>query len=147
MEIEKNTEYWDNLSPPLCPNEYEISLYKKYVKGCSPVCLLGMTKDMQPLCDYMVELHPTKQSKPVIEKNWNEFEEYADAIIGDGVINLEGMQLVEKMLKRCNKLVCRVFLKKFSWMKYATHFPQEFPNAKIVISTQQDVAMVVWELN
>jgi hypothetical protein len=30
-------------------------------------------------------------------------------------------------------------------MKYATHFPQEFPNAKMVIPTQEDIAMVVWE--
>ena len=145
MEIEKNTDYWQNLKPPLSPNDYEIDLYKKHIKGYFPVCLLGMTKGLQPFCDYMVDLHPVNQPKTVLNKNWNEFEEYAGAIMGDGVLNLEGLQLAEKLLTRCNKLVCRVFLKKLSCMKYATHFPQEFPNAKIVIPTQEDIAMVVWE--
>ena len=121
MEIEKNTDYWQNLKPPLSPNDYEIDLYKKHIKGYFPVCLLGMTKGLQPFCDYMVDLHPVNQPKTVLNKNWNEFEEYAGAIMGDGVLNLEGLQLAEKLLTRCNKLVCRVFLKKLSCMKYATH--------------------------
>ena len=31
MEIEKNTDYWQNLKPPLSPNDYEIDLYKKHI--------------------------------------------------------------------------------------------------------------------
>jgi hypothetical protein len=141
----KDLEHWLDKDPPLSPNEYEIELYKHHSKGHGPVCLLGMTKQLQPLCDYMVDLYPIKQTKPVLKMNWNDFDQYADLIIGDGVINLEGLQLVNKLLKNCNKLICRVFLEKFSWMKYATHFPKEFPGSSLVIPTQENIAIVIWE--
>jgi|LakMenE18May11ns_1017448.scaffolds.fasta_scaffold9018040_1 hypothetical protein len=141
----KDLNYWQNLSPPMCPNSYEIELYHHHVKGCGPVCLLGMTKQLQHLCEYMIDLHPIKQDRPVLRKNWNEIDTYSEAFIGDGVLNLEGLQLVDKLLKNCEKLVFRVFLKKFSWMKYEKHFPDKFPNAKFVIPTQEDIAIVVWE--
>ena len=104
-----------------------------------------MTKELQHLCDYMIDLHPIKQTKPVIKKNWNSFNEYVGCIIGDGVLNLEGLQLVDKLISKCDKLICRVFLEKFSWMKYAKHFPKEFVNAKFVIPTQENICVVVWE--
>lgn len=143
--MNKDIEHWQNLQPPLCPNLYEIEIYKHHVKGYGPVCLLGMTKNLQDLCEYMVDINPIKQSKPVIKQNWNEFNGYAEAIIGDGVLNLEGLQLVEKLNKICKKLICRVFLKKFDWMKYATYFPTNFPNSSIVIPTQKDISIVIWE--
>lgn len=143
--IKKDTEHWQNLNPPLCPNEYEVALYKHHTKGLKPICLLGMTERLQPLCDFMVDLYPIKQTKPVFQKNWNVIDEQAEAIIGDGVLNLEGLNLVEKLIKSYKKLVFRVFLKKFSWMKYATHFPDHFPNADLVIPTQEDIAIVIWE--
>lgn len=141
----KDIEYWQNLKPPMCPNEYEVEIFKHHTKSLKPVCLLGMTKNLQNLCDFMVDLFPTKQEKLVIQQNWNDFEKPCEAIIGDGIINLEGLQLVEKLTKCSNKLVFRVFLKKFSWMKYAQHFPTEFPGSKLVIPTQENIAIVVWE--
>jgi hypothetical protein len=141
----KDVDHWQNQKPPLCPNPYEIELYSYHSNGLKPVCLLGMTKELQFLCDYMVDLYPIPQNKPVIEGDWNDINDKVGVMIGDGITNLEGLQLVDKLLKNCNRLVCRVFLKKFSWMKYAKHFPNEFPNAKFVIPTQEDIAIVVWE--
>lgn len=138
-------KHWVDRSPPFCPNEYEIELYKHHVKGFSPVCLLGMTKELQFLCNFMVDDDPSLQDKPVINIDWNKYQENSEVIIGDGVLNLEGIQLVDKLMKYCKKLVCRVFLKKFDWMKYAKHFPNEFPNSKLVIPTQKDIVMVIWE--
>jgi len=145
--IKKDTEHWLGKGPPLSPNEYEIEIYRHHVRGYSPVCLLGMTDELQPICDFMVDLYPIKQTKPVLEMNWNDYNQPVNVIIGDGVLNLEGLQLVDKLLNNCNKLICRVFLKKFSWMKYATHFPIKFPAAKFVIPTQDNIVMVVWEKN
>jgi hypothetical protein len=143
--IINDAEHWKNLFPPLCPNVYEIELYKHHSKGYGPICLLGMTKELQNLCDFMVDLYPTNQQKPVIKENWNNLKEYAEVVIGDGVLNLEGLQLVDKLINRYEKLIFRVFLKKFPWMKYATHFPQEFPGASLVIPTQEHIAMVIWD--
>lgn len=142
--IKNDVEYWQNLKPPMCPNEYEIELYKHHIKGLKPVCLLGMTEQLRPFCDFMVDFHPVPQNKPVLKQDWNELKEPAQAIIGDGVLNLEGLQLIQK-LNNYKKLIFRVFLKKFSWMKYATHFPNEFPNASLVIPTQENIAIVIWE--
>lgn len=143
--IKEDIDYWQNLKPPMCPNAYEIELYAHHTKGFKPVCLLGMTKELQFLCDYMIDLHPIQQSKPVYQKNWKNFSENAEIIIGDGVLNLEGLSLVDILIGKCKKLIFRVFLKKFSWMKYATYFPDNFPNASFVIPTQENIAIVVYE--
>lgn len=141
----KDIEYWQNLSPPLCPNSYEVELYRHHSKGYGPVCLLGMTKELQPLCEFMIDLHPVQQYKPVIKSDWRDIKEFAEVFIGDGVVNLEGLDLVNDLLKIAEKVVIRVFLKKFPWMKYATHFPNKFPGSSLVIPTQEDIAMVIWE--
>ena len=145
MKPTEDSEHWQNLSPPLCPNDYEVEIYKHHSIGHGIVGLLGMTNKLQKICSFMVDLNPTHQTKPVIKCDWNDLHEYADVIIGDGVLNLEGLQLANRLLNKYQKLICRVFLKKFSWMKYATHFPQKFPDAKLVIPTQEDIAIVVWE--
>lgn len=145
MKPTEDTKYWLNLQPPLCPNDYEVEIFRHHTKGLGPVCLFGMTEKLQPLCDFMVDLNPIAQTKPVIKCDWNNFTGYSEAIIGDGVINLEGIQLVEKLLKNYEKIIFRVFLEKFTWMKYATYFPKEFPGSNLVIPTQENIAIVVWE--
>lgn len=145
MKPTEDAEHWKNLSPPLCPNEYEVELYKLHSRGYGPICLLGMTKNLQNICDFMVDLNPSPQSKPVIKCDWNNLTEHAEVVMGDGVINLEGLQLINKLFDNYNKIICRVFLKKFPWMKYASHFPQKFPTASLVIPTQDDIVMAIWE--
>ena len=76
---------------------------------------------------------------------WADFTGLAGTIIGDGVLNLAGIELAEKLLPRCDRLVCRVFQRKLEGMKYATHFPTLYPGASRIISTQTDVAIVVWD--
>lgn len=143
MNFDQN--HWFGKNPPMSPNEYEVEIYRHYCKGYKPVCLLGMTEQLQPLCDYMVELYPLPQTKPVIKLDWNDISESCDVIIGDGVLNLEGIQLANKLRTLCKRLVCRVFLDKFEWMKYSKYFPKEFPGASLVIPTQKNIAIVVWE--
>lgn len=144
-ELLKDTEHWQSLKPPLSPNEDEIRIYEEQCKGSGPICLLGMTKELIHICDYMVDMTPIPQKKPVIKSNWKDFGGLAGTVIGDGVLNLAGPDLVEKLLKKCDRLVCRVFTRKLEGMKYATHFPNSFPGAKKTIQTQQDVVMVIWD--
>jgi hypothetical protein len=137
--------HWQNLSPPSCPNEEETSLYKKLIGDSTPVCLLGMTKELVPFCDVAVDLNPHKIDKPIIKGNWADLTGSYGAIIGDGVLNLMGLEFVPQMLQLAPKLVCRVFMKKLPEMKYAQIFPTEFPGSKSVIITQPDIAIVSWE--
>ena len=139
-----DTQHWQNLRPPLAPNEYEVEIYRHHSRGMGAVCLLGMTKSLIPLCDFMVDLNPIPQEKLVVKNDWAELKVRPNVILGDGVLNLSGMGLVEKLLSASDKVVCRVFLRKLEGMKYAQHFPTEFPGAELVIPTQDDVAMVVW---
>ncbi len=141
----KDTNHWQNLNPPLSPNEYEVEMYRHHTKRYGPVCLLGMTKELIPFCDFMVDLNPIHQEKPVIKCDWTKITQDSEVIIGDGVLNLCGLDLVKDLLKITNKLICRVFLQKLEGMKYATHFPKEFPGSSIVIPTQENVVMVIWE--
>jgi len=139
-----DTQHWQNLIPPLAPNEHEVAMYRHHSRGHRPICLLGMTKNLIPMCDYMVDLSPIPQERPVIKCDWNELEENASVVLGDGVLNLCGVELAHKMLNIAEKVIFRVFLKKFEGMKYAQFFPREFVDADLVIPTQKDVVMVVW---
>lgn len=144
-KMKEYIEYWQDMPPPMSPNEYEVEIYRHHCKGHKSVCLLGMTKKLQEFCDFMVDLNPIEQNKPVVKCDWNLMDNNSEVCIGDGVLNLEGLQLVDKLLKKCDKLVTRVFLKKFSWIRYATHFPNSFPNASLIIPTQEDISIVIWE--
>lgn len=106
--------------------------------------MLGMTRQLVHLCDYMVDLNPLPQERPVVKSDWSSFNGMAEAVVGDGVLNLVGIGLVPKIISMCDLFVCRVFLRKFEGMRYATHFPESFPDSSKVITTQPDVVMVVW---
>lgn len=144
-----DANHWVGKAPPFSPNKYEIELYRHHTKGYGPICLFGMTKSLQPLCDFMIDINPSPQEKPVIKMDWNDYKGegnlYSEVVIGDGILNLEGIQLAETIMRYCEKLICRVFLKKFEWMIYAEHFPQKFPGSSLLIPTQEDIAIVVWE--
>jgi len=138
-------EHWHNLKPPLSPNEYEISLYKKLIGDSSPVCLLGMTKELVNLCDVAIDIHPINIGKPTICDNWENISGTFGAVIGDGIPNLTGLDYVKKVLSVSEKFICRVFMKKQIGMKYATLFLTEFPDNSYLEVTQQDIAMVMWK--
>jgi len=141
----QDTQYWQGLMPPLAPNEEEVGIYEEMCREYGPVVMLGMTKELVRVCEYMVDLNPIPQPKPVLKSDWSEFSGLAGTIIGDGVLNLTGLGLVRTLSDRCDRLVCRVFLKRFDGMKYATHFPSSFSGARRVIATQPDIAIVVWD--
>lgn len=140
----QDTPHWQNLRPPLAPNAEEVKIYEKLCEN-GPVVMLGMTKELVHLCEYMVDLNPIPQKKPVIKSDWTGFQGLSGTIIGDGVLNLAGIGLVNELLPRCDRMVCRVFLRKLEGMKYATHFPTSFHGASKVITTQKDVVIVVWD--
>jgi hypothetical protein len=140
-----DTQHWQNLKPPLSPNEYEIELFKLHINGLHPVCLLGMTKELIPLCDFMVDINPIPQNKPIIKLDWKDLDKKSSVIIGDGVLNLAGIELIDHLLKLTDKIVCRVFLKKLEDMKYAQYFPQKFLGAELIIPTQENIIMVIWD--
>ena len=136
--------HWQNLRPPLAPNSDEVKIYENLCDQ-GPVVMLGMTKELIHLCEYMEDLNPIPQSKPVVKSDWAGFQGLAGTVIGDGVLNLAGIGLVDELLPKCDRVVCRVFLKKLDGMKYATHFPTSFPGSSRIIPTQTDVAIVVWD--
>lgn len=142
----KDNSHFFNLSmPPYGPNPYEVKIYEQEIEKRSPVCLLGLTSSLRHLCDYMVDWTEIETNKPLIVCDWREMDLKSEVMIGDGPVNLYGLDFVDKMMTLTNKFVTRVFLKKLEKMKYATFFPTDFPNAKKIIRTQEDIAIVVWE--
>jgi hypothetical protein len=143
-----DVQHWQNLKPPLAPNEAEIEIYREYIGDSKPVCLLGMTKELVPLCDFAVDLNPLNIGKPTIKSDWNDLEETSEVIIGDGILNFTGFQFVEKALSISKKLICRIFMAKQLGMKYATYFPKqpEFPGTYKLTHTQENIVIVMWSL-
>lgn len=140
-----DTSHFLNLPVPYAPNAAEVLIYQKEIDNNSPVCLLGLTPSLRHLCDYMVDLAKIETEKPLIICDWWKMDMKSEVIIGDGVLNLYSVDFVDKMMGLTKKFVTRVFLKKLEKMKYATFFPNDFPNAKKVIHTQNDIAMVVYD--
>lgn len=141
----QDKDHWVNLKPPLSPNDYEIEIYRHHIKGLKPVCLLGTTKKLIPLCDFMVDLSPSDNlEKEVLKCDWRSFGKFSEVVVGDGVLNLEGQDLVYDLLKFTKKVICRVFLKKLEGMKYAKYFPNSFLDAELVIPTQENVVIAIW---
>ena len=147
MDLIDDTKHWQNLLPPLCPNEDEVALFKKAIGGRKPVYLLGLTKQLLDLCDVAIDLNPLPVNKPTLQLDWNDLKGFqAEVVIGDGVLNLVSIDM-DNLAKLTKRFVCRVFLRKHAGMKYATLFPNEFPKATSVTCTQEGVALVVWDFD
>lgn len=138
--LPKDIEHWQNLKPPLAPNQEEVRLYEGWAKGC--VLLLGETKELAHLCHRALDMYPSSIAD---QGNWFDINAYYDTIIGDGVINLAGMELIDAVRPHCKRFVTRVFTTKHEGMKYATFFPTEFPNSTREIVTQVGCMFVVYE--
>jgi len=142
----EDVAHWENLKPPLSPNDAEIEIYRNLIGDSAPVYLLGMTKELVSLCDIAIDLNPRKIDKPTIKSDWQDLSGFhVGAIIGDGIINLTGFDFINKALTLTDKFICRVFMTKQPGMKYATFFPREFPGKHRIIHTQQDIVIVIWE--
>lgn len=144
--MHNDREHWQNLSPPLAPNKFEIEVYEDMLIGYQQVTLLGMTKELIPLVSLAIDLNPIETiGVCTAKRDWNNLGAFqTDAIIGDGVINLIGIELVPKIMRHCDIFISRVFLRPFPGMKYATHFPNRFPKAQAIIRTQPGVIIAIW---
>jgi hypothetical protein len=140
-----DSAHWQGKPSPLSPNHREIDLYRSLIGTRSPVCLLGMTKGLARFCDLAVDLNPIEIGKPTLTADWNDLTGPFGAVVGDGVVNLAGYQLVDKMLSVADRFIARVFMEKLPGMKYATFFPKEFPGASSVTITLPKIAIVMWE--
>lgn len=143
--IAEDKGHWHGHQPPFSPNDYEVEIFKELVKDKKPVCLLGMTKQLLPFCDFAVDISPVETDKKTIQCNWFDMTDHAEIMIGDGVLNLTEFKFLEITKKLCKTFACRVFQKKLPGMKYAKFFPQEFPYNPKLIPTQKDITIAVWE--
>ena len=139
---------WHGRNPPFCPNLEEVEIYKKLTKDQHPICLFGVTKELGDLCDFAIDLNPVPYPKFTVKANWFDIKnQFINCIIGDGVVNLYGNELIEHVSTISKTFVARVFMKKLDGMKYAKFFPTDFPTASKVIITQPDVAVVQWNFS
>lgn len=135
--------HFSNLSPPLSPSQKEVDIYKSYIK--EDTLLLGYTKELYPFVKEAIDWNPPDGMK-VTKGDWMKISDFYDVIIGDGVINLAGPELIDHLKNKCNALVIRFFLKKLDGMKYATHFREEcrFLLPDEIIHTQEGCVILVW---
>jgi len=147
-EFLQDAPHFDNLKPPLAPNNLEVKHYKDRISGKS--LLLGYTKELRHLTDYSMDLNPpdtfdTNKSH-FIKGDWYSINKQYDTIIGDGILNLVGGSLVKHLSFFCKTLIIRFFTKKIKGMKYATYFSHNtemlLPNKTIL--TQDDCIILIW---
>ena len=147
----KDPNYWQNLpiESPVVPNQEEINIYQNYCMNGDPL-LLGETKQLIPLVHEAVDICPSGLYDITFQGDWMELGERFKGkqpwgtIIGDGVINLVGLGLVDVVRPLCNTLVVRVFDEHIYEWKYATYFPTEFPDATVIEYTRPGCNIVVW---
>jgi hypothetical protein len=141
--MDQDHEYWQNLEYPKKPNPTEVELFTDYSFGS--VLLLGETKALQPHCTEAVDIFPSGFAK---QGDWFSLDKHYNTIIGDGVINITGMDLVDALRSKCDRLIIRVFgpelEHKYLW-KYAKYFPDTFPGALEVFETQPGCRFVIWD--
>ena len=156
--------YYNNLVPPLSPNESEIEIYTQFVNKVkndndnenenenenkqNTCLLLGYTKELIHLCDLSMDINPPEISdQKTVRGDWFTINSYYDIIIGDGSINLAGGDLVKHLSQYCGLLVVRFFTEKIPVMKYATKFrintPFLLPDQ--IIETQNSCKILIWD--
>jgi len=124
--MENDCTHFSNLKPPLSPNLYEVEIYKKYIgtDRFEKVLLLGYTKELIDLATIAIDINPINHPK-VKKGNWFDISDNYDVIMGDGVLNLVGGSLVDKLLSFTNLIIIRFFPEKLECMKYATYFKND----------------------
>jgi len=143
-----DSAHFDNLRPPLSPDQSEVRLYEEYVRGPS-ILLLGYTKELSHLASDSIDLNPPAERTDVTKGNWFEIKGSYDTIIGDGVLNLVGGSLVEYLSHRTKRLVIRFFTEKIEGMKYATFFRHNtsFLLPDHIIDTKDKCRLLIWNFN
>lgn len=145
--MEEYVNHFSNLTPPLSPNKLEINIYSQYILPESRTLLLGYTKELYELCDEAIDLNPPLLDSKIIQGDWFKIDRFYDTIIGDGVLNLVGGDLVTYLSTHCRRLIIRFFTEKNPGMKYATQFRlnTEFLLPDIMIETQLKCKILVWD--
>ncbi len=151
MNYDSNTDinHFNTLQPPLSPNDQEVELFRRNIEDSDTVLLLGYTKQLLPLCNIAMDLNPPDETRysDVCKGNWFDITPgVCDTIIGDGVLNLVGGQLVQYLSARCKKLIIRFFTDKLPGMKYATYFRNNtnFLLPDEIIETQPNCKILIW---
>lgn len=145
----EDSDHFNNLQYPLAPNPYEASIYESYVNNHNTL-LLGYTKQLIHLCDIAMDINPLENcDKKILQQDWFTIGDHYDVIIGDGVLNLVGGDLVKHLSLYCNVLVIRFFTEKIPGMKYATYFRSNtsFLLPDVIIDTQKSCKMLVWNFH
>lgn len=137
--------HFSTLQPPLSPNQEEVKIYEEFCEG--KVLLLGYTKELMRLATVSVDLNPPENAHSQTRKgDWFDITERFDTIIGDGVLNLVGGDLLDHLKTLSNRICIRFFTEKIETMKYATIFSS---NLKIMLPssitpTQDKCVMLKW---
>lgn len=148
-----DTDHWSNLKQPLAPNEEEIGIYKTAIDMMGENLLLGYTKELKPLCNRSVDNDPNIKLENHLCLDWFDMKDISvDLIIGDGVLNLYGPQLLPVIMKHCNVFMSRVFVRKVEGMRYAKYFMADFYLNKdfvkpkmIHLMTNDDAVICIWK--
>ena len=141
-------DYWQNLDKnghvKVVPVDEEVRAYRRMSIGDRRL-LLGETKQLMPWCTEAVDMYPCGEYEKTFQGDWMNLDGHWDTIMGDGAINLVGIELVEAVRPHCDRLVVRVFEEWIHEWKYATHFPTQFPGALTTYRIQEGTRMVIWD--
>lgn len=139
-----DSNHFNNLPLPLYPDPKEVSIYEQYTTSSNNVLLLGYTKQLIHLSTKAIDLNPINDT--IIKQDWFSVNEHYDIIIGDGVLNLVGGELVTHLSKYCNTLIIRFFTDKIEGMKYATNFKfnTSFLLPDVIIDTNPSCKILIW---
>ena len=126
------------------PCTEEVEVYKSNLLN-GKTLLLGCTTQLIDLCDEALDIKPRYSHPKIKQGDWYNISGFYDNIITDGALNLTGPSLIDAVRPHCRQFVSRVFSRKFSYMKYATYFYSEFPNAIKVAEVNESCPIFIWK--
>ena len=125
-------DYWAGEHPrPMSPDAADVSIYAELLARPelgeeSSVLLLGNTPSLFDLCTAAMDIDPFIDDPRVTLGDWRDNTTTFDAILGDGVFNMDEQlahDIVEMASRYSRRLVVRSFTRKLPPMRIASFFP------------------------
>jgi hypothetical protein len=115
----------------MSPDAADVAMYAELLDCDAPgvdtsVLLLGNTPALFPLCTAALDIDPFIDDPRVSMGDWRDNTTTFDAMVGDGVVNLDeslAHAIVDMAARYSRRLVVRSFTRRLPPMRIATFFP------------------------
>lgn len=111
----------------MTPDEVDVAVFAREIEDATTILLLGNTRALFHLCTTAMDIDPFIDDDRVVTQDWRTNTVIYDAMIGDGLLNLDETlthDVLEMARHYTRRLVVRTFTRRLPPMRVATFFPR-----------------------